>query len=184
MTDPMVADWLRRLKWALSAMSEADRDDIVAEAQAHLDERLAAGQPPAEALAGFGPAEAYARPFLDEMELTAALGSQRSGDLLGAVARRIHRSLVAAGAAVVLLALALVAFTAVSAVVMKLRDPLHAGLWIGPGQPFIGTIDDPTQAREMLGLWLYPLAAASLAAAWLLGRLVLLWAVRRLARTG
>lgn len=182
MTDPTVADWLRRLAWALAAMPPAQRDDIVAEARVHLEEGVAAGRSAAEALAGFGPAEDYARPFLDEMELTAALGSQKSGDLLGAVARRVHRSLVAAVAAVVLLALALVAFMAVSLVIMKLQDPVHAGLWIGPGQQFIGTIDDPTQARELLGLWLYPLAAGCLALAWLVGRLVLLWAVRRLAR--
>lgn len=182
MTDPTVADWLRRLAWALAAMPAPQRDDIVAEARAHLEERAADGRSAIDALAGFGPAEDYARPFLDEMELTAALGSQKSGDLLGAVARRVHRSLVAAGAAVVLLTLALIALAAISLVIMKLQDPVHAGLWVGPGQQFIGTIDDPAQARELLGLWLYPLAAASLALAWLIGRLVLLWAVRRLAR--
>lgn len=177
-----VAAWLRRLSWALAAMPAAEREDIVEEARGHLEERLRTGQSASEALTGFGAADVYARPFLDEMELTAALGSQKSGDLLGAVARRVHRSLLAAAAAAVLLALALVAFTAVSLVIMKLQDPVHAGLWIGPGQRFIGVIDDPGAARERLGVWLYPLAGASLALSWLIGRFVLLWAVRALVR--
>lgn len=177
-----VALWLRRLTWALAAMPAAEREDIVEEARGHLEDRIRDGQSAAEALAGFGPADVYARPFLDEMELTAALGSQKSGDLLGAVARRAHRSLLAAGAALILLVLALVALTAISLVIMKLRDPVHAGLWIGPGQRFIGVIDDPGRAREVLGVWLYPLAGAGLALAWLIGRLVLLWAVRGLTR--
>lgn len=178
-----VDHWLRRLTWALGAMPASEREDIVEEARGHLEERIRGGQAAAEALAGFGEPDVYARPFLDEMELSAALGSQRSGDLLGAVARRVHRSLLAAGAGLILVVLALVAFAIASLVIMKLHDPVRAGLWIGPGQRFIGVIDDPSQAREMLGLWLYPLAGASLALIWLIGRLVLLRAVRGLSRS-
>jgi uncharacterized membrane protein len=180
--DRAVAEWLRRLKWALAAMPEADREDIVAEARSHIEEAVSSGRISAEVLAGFGPADAYARRFLDEMELAGALGAQRSGDLLRAVSRRVHRSLVAASAGLVLLVLFAVSSMALVLVIMKIGDPEHAGLWIGPNVQFLGTIDEGTQATEVLGLWAFPLAAAIWALSWLIARITLLAAVRRLAR--
>src|SRR5215475_3417190 len=61
-TDPSdVQEWLRRLKWSLASMPSPERDDILAEARAHIDEALASGKTPAQALSGFGPPEEYAR---------------------------------------------------------------------------------------------------------------------------
>lgn len=170
--------WLRRLNWALAKVPAADREDIVAEARAHIEDRIAAGRPAGEVLADFGPAETYARDFIDEMETVGALGAQRSGDLLGVVLRRVHRSAVAALALFVILVLALLSLSALGMVVMKITDPVHAGLWMGPHEQFIGVIDDPTQARELLGFWLYPLAALVMLIAWTLGRLTLIGTVR------
>lgn len=180
--DRVAADWLRRLNWALAALPEADRNDIVAEAAAHLDEAAAAGRATRDTLAGFGAPEAYARPFLDEAELVRALGSQTATDLAGAVVRRVHRSVVAALAGVAVLAIAMVMFVAVTVVVMEVQDPVHTGLWLGDRERFIGQIDDPSAARDLLGGWLIPLAAGVIGAGWVLGRLLLLAAVRRLAR--
>jgi hypothetical protein len=180
--DRDVAAWLRRLNWALGALPARDREEILAETAAHLDEATAAGRPAPDVLAGFGSAEAYARRFIDDADVTQALGGQRSGDLIGVVARRAHRSLVAALAGVALLMLGMAGLMAVTVAVMEIQDPVHAGLWWGPTVRFVGTIDDPAMARDLLGPWLIPAAVAVLGAAWVLGRLILLAAVRTLAR--
>jgi hypothetical protein len=173
-----VEDWLRRFRWALSAMPAAERDDVVAETRAHLNERIDAGQGAEAALAALGPADAYARSFIDEMELTGALASQRSGDLLRVVLRRAHRSLVAAIAFLLLLVIGGLALGFAGTAIGKAVDPGHFGLWVGGANFFIGQTNHPERMRELLGGWLYPVAAAALGLCWLAGRLVLLWAAR------
>lgn len=180
--DRAVTDWLRRLHWALAAMPSPEREEIVAEARAHLEDAAAEGRATADVLAGFGPPDAYARRFLDEAEVTRALGGQRSGDLIAVVARRAHRSLVAAMAGVALLALGAVGLMATTLLFMEIQDPVHTGLWWGPKVHFVGQIDDPAAARDLIGVWLTPAAIAMLAGAWILARLALLAAVRTLAR--
>lgn len=173
-----VENWLRRFRWALGAMPQAERDDVVAETRAHLCERIDTGQSADAALAALGPADVYARRFIDEMELSGALASQRSGDLLRAVLRRAHRSLVAAMAFLLLLIIGGLAVGLVGTAVGKALDPAHFGLWTGHGNFFIGQTDHPERMHELLGGWLYPVAVAALGLCWLLGRLVLLWAAR------
>lgn len=180
--DQAAAAWLRRLRWSLDSLPAADRDEIVAEAAAHFADAGAAGRDVAAVIAGFGTPEAYARRYLDEAELARALGSQSAGDLAGVVARRLHRSLIAAVAGLAVLALTLAAFVAVTLVVMEIQDPARTGLWIGPTVRFIGQIDDPAIAHDLLGGWMLPAAAGVIGAAFVLGRLALLAAVRALAR--
>lgn len=190
MTDPSpplpsrspLHDWLRRLRWSLAALPERDRDDIVAETRAHLEERVAGGDPPERVLAAFGPPEAYARQFVDQMELAGALGDPRSRTLLAVVARRVHRSLLAVVALVVVTILGAAAFLLVSVAVMKLIDPTHAGLWRSGSGMFLGLVDDPSRGEELLGWSIFPLAALGLLLIWGVGRLVLLAALRTLAR--
>lgn len=179
---PEIEEWLRRLKWSLASMPSAERDDIVEETRTHLREVLAAGGTPSAALAGFGRAEDYARRFIDEMRIVRALGSDDTIALLHVIARQMSRSLVAALAAIGIAALSVLALIAVLLPVLKLSDPVHAGLWRGVHQFFVGKIDNPADATELLGIWLYPLCVGVLALCWLVGRLILLWAVRRLAR--
>jgi hypothetical protein len=100
---------------------------------------------------------------------------------LAAVLRRAHRSAVALSAFVVLVGLGAVTALIVSVAVMKVFDPVHAGLWMSETQQFIGVIDDPSAAREILGNWVFVIAAGVCAVAWVVGRLTLLWAVRTLA---
>ena len=178
--DRAVAAWLRRLSWALGSLPARDREDIVAETVAHLEEAAESGRPLQDCLAGFGEADAYARRFLDE--LARALGGQKTSDLVGAVVARAHRSLVAALAGGVLLLLGMAVLTALTLAVMEIQDPAHTGLWLGPHVRFIGQIDDPAGAVDLLGGWLLPAAAAVIGLAWVVGRLVLLAAVRSLAR--
>ena len=180
--DRAVSDWLRRLSWALAAMPSPDREDIVAEARAHIDEAEAAGRATAEVLAGFGSPDAYARRFMEEMELSAALGSGRVTPLFVALARRVHHSLIAFGAFVIVLCVVAFAAGAALAAVWKLVDPQHVGLWLGSNFFFIGQIDDPSTGRELLGLWLYPFAAVTLVLAWIICRFVLVRTLRMLSR--
>lgn len=171
-------DFLRRLGWGLQGLP--DRTDIIAETRAHVQDCLARGDSIEAVLAGFGTPEEYARRFVDGMELSRALSSEKSGELAGAVLRRVHRSVVAGFAFLVLMFLGACAFAAAYLALLKIIDPIHAGLWWSQSQQFIGVIDDPSEARELLGLWVFPIAAAVCAAAWIAGRFLLLWAVRNL----
>ena len=174
--------YLRRLKWSLAEVPETERAEIIAETRAHIRERLDKGFALKEILTDFGLAEDYARGFLDERQLVGALGTQRSTDLAGAVARRAHRSLVAFAALTALILLSMSALVMAALTIMKLIDPTHVGLWISEKQKFLGIIDNPSLAREVLGNWVYPLAAAVIAFGWLAGRGVLSIAVRTLAQ--
>ena len=182
--DRKLESWLRRMKWALASLPGAERDDIVAETKAHLCDRVAQGTPMNDALAEFESPELYAGRFVEERELLSAIGSQQPAKMLSAVIRRAHRSLTAAIAFVIVSVLGTCAFVAVLTAIVKIQDPVHAGLWTGPGQLFLGIIDHPGASRELLGNWIFALAALSVAVAWLASRSVLAWTVKRLARTG
>jgi len=180
---PDLKVYLRRLRWALAALPERDRDDVVEETRLHVLERVESGRSLEQALAALGPAPTYARGFLDEMELSEVLASQGSGAMLRAVARRAQRSLVAAAALAAVLALGASAVLTLSVAVFEIGDPVHTGLWVSDDQTFIGVIDDPSSARDLLGGWIFVLAAVNALLAWWLGRLVLLRAIRAIART-
>ncbi len=182
-SDPAeIEEWLRRLKWSLGSMSSPESDNILEEARSHLRERLATGCTPSAALAGFGRAEDYARRFLDEMQIVGALGSQDTGALLGVVTSQVHRNFVATLALTGIAALGVLALVALLMLIFKLSDPVHEGVWRGPHIFLIGKIRNPVEATELLGIWLYPLCVGVLALSWSGGRMLLLWAVRRIAR--
>jgi hypothetical protein len=180
--DRDVSRWLDRLTWALAGIPAAERDDIVAETRGHLAESIADGHSPRDALAHFGEAETYARTFLDDRELSGALGSQRSGAMLSVLARRVHKSLVAAFGFLLVVLLGAVAIGAGLTGIVKIFDPAHAGLWVGPGIFVLGITDDPARAHELLGYWIFPVTALMVAVSWILGRMVLLWSLRTLAK--
>lgn len=175
--DARIEDWLRRMKWALARMPSPEREDILAETRAHLRERLDGGQNAEAALAALGPADVYARRFIDEMELSNALGSQRSSDLFRVVLRRLHRSLVAVVAFIALLFLGALGVGAPATAIGKLFDPAHFGLWVGPYNFSLGYNSNP-DIHEVLGNGIYPVAVVITGLAWVLGRMVLLWAAR------
>lgn len=180
--DPQpLAAYLRELRWALGALPERDRDEIVAEARSHLLDRVDSGTELPAALAALGAPRDYASPFLDQYRQSAALSHGRLRDLLPLLAERLLSSARAAAALVAIVAVWLPALLLASTAGVKLVHPEIAGLWVGPDQRFLGTIDDPSQARELLGVWIFPLAAAALVAAWLLTRKLSSSAVRRLA---
>lgn len=179
-----IKEWLRQLESSLASMSPPERHNILEEARSHLHEKLAAGRTPAAALAGFGSPDDYAQRFVDEMQIEGALRSKNTGALLHVVTREINRDLVATLAGIGIAVLGVLSFVAVTMLILKLSDPVHAGVWIGAHGFFdIGKIGNPAHATELLGNWLYPLCVGVLALSWLSGRKLLLWAVRRIARS-
>ncbi|MGH8217481.1 MAG: HAAS signaling domain-containing protein [Steroidobacteraceae bacterium] len=185
-TDPTeIQEWLRQLESSLASMSSPERKNILEEARSHLRERLAAGCTPSAALAGFGSPDDYAQRFVDEMQIESALGSKDTGALLHVVKRETNRDLVATLAGIGIAVLGVLSFAAVVTLIAKLSDPVHAGVWLlRPSGWIVGTVRKipPADATELLGNWLYPLCGGVLALSWLSGRMLLLWAVRRIAR--
>lgn len=177
-----IEPWLQRLRWALADMPAEDRDEILGTTEAHLRDALAAGQSAEQALSGFGEAEEFARRHFEQAELSGALGSSRSGPMLRVLVRRMHRSVVALLAVAVVLACLIVSLASLVLVVHEILDPVHTGLWRGGGNFFIGVIDDPASASDLLGNGLFPAAAAATALALLVGRIVLTLAMKSLAR--
>jgi uncharacterized membrane protein len=174
--------WLRRLEWALSALPVKDRDDIVRETRSHIEERLAQGMSEQQVLASLGDGDDYAQSFLDEFELSRALGSRRLPEMTRVAAAWAHRSIAAAAAFTWVLLIALYAAGVVLTAVMDFVDPVHWGFWVSKHMVLIGHVDDPAVARELLGAGIYPFAVGSLIVCWISGRSALLGSLRIVAR--
>lgn len=178
---PKLAEYARKLRWALAALPEADRDGIVAEMRSHVLDRVDAGASVDDALAALGPPDEYAREFRESYTVASALSSRRTTHLLRALTQGAARSFGAIAAFVVIVitwaAAVLVAYTAL----LKVSDPAHVGLWRGENFFFIGIIDDPSTGAELLGPWITPLALVCVIAAWLITRFLAVWALKRLA---
>lgn len=181
--DRLLDEWLRGLKWSLTAIPSPEREDIVEETRGHIAERIDAGASLEDVLEAFGPPELYARRFVDEMEVSSALGSRQAAPLLAVVMQRAHRSLVAVLAVFGLIILAALALSAVGVISMELSDPVRTGFWWnGRGTAFLGQIDDPTSARELLGPGVYGVAIGLLTLVWIVGRWILIATVKTFAR--
>jgi uncharacterized membrane protein len=164
----------------LASLPADERDDIVAEARSHLQEKLDRGARIEEAIDGLGAPEDFARAFITERALLSALGSRDSLGLLAALAQRSirnARTMSATAGCVVVWGLALVVCAVAAA---KIFDPSHVGMWIGGRQFFLGAIDDPSRGHEVLGLWIFPIAFLVLFLARLTSRGLSVWALRPL----
>ncbi|HSE11210.1 MAG TPA: DUF1700 domain-containing protein [Rudaea sp.] len=180
--DPSITDYLRRLGWALAPLPAADAQDIVEETRSHIAESIGRGEDAARVLGDLGPPEVYARSFVGEMQLAKAVTAQQLPNMFGVVAARLHRSIAAALAFAIVALLAAIALAMIGMVISKLIDPAHTGLWWSDSQFFLGTINDPEKARDLLGLWLYPAAVFGVLLCWLLARLVLVRALTAIVR--
>jgi uncharacterized membrane protein len=179
--DPSFSTYIRHLRWSLASLPADERDDIVAEARSHLQEKLERGARIEEAIDGLGAPEDFARAFITERALLSALGSRDSIGLLAALgARSIRnaRTISATAGCVIVWMFALVVCAVAAA---KVFDPTHIGMWIGGGQFFLGAIDDPSIGHEVLGLWIFPIAFLVLFLSWLASRGLSVWALRPLA---
>lgn len=177
---PGLLDYGRKLRWALSALPDADRDGIVAEMRSHVLDRVDAGASVQQALDALGDPTEYAHRFCDAYSVAFALSSRRTPHLIGALVGGVARNLAAACAGLVILvtwsAAALVTYVAI----LKIGDPAHVGLWRSEHFFFIGIIDDPATGQELLGPWIMPLALIAVVGAWIVTRTLAMWALKRL----
>jgi len=187
MTDhDIIEAWLRSLTQALSAMPAQMRADIVEEARTHLEERLAAGLKAESALHGFGSPEAYARPFLDDFEVNAALQSKSSLNMVKALLKQTGRSLIALLGLFAALVTGLIGLGSAAMIAQKIITPDQVGLWFWKiaDKHFycLGICKGHPHTPDMIGTWAYLLFIFITALMWFICRLSLRLALRSLVR--
>jgi uncharacterized membrane protein len=178
--DDKLAVYARKLRWALASLPAAERDDIVNEMRSHVLDRIDQGVSMDEALAALGPADDYARAFRDSYAVASALSSRKLTELLSAILVNVLRSAAVAVAAVAIFLAWAAAALALNVTIWKMSDPAHVGLWRGKDFFFIGIIDDPTSGQELLGSWLPVLTLGLVVLAWVVTRVLAVWALKRL----
>ncbi len=177
---PLLADYARRLRWALASLPEADRNGIVDEMRSHVLDRTDAGMSIEASLGALGGPEDYARAFCESYAVAAALSSRRTPHLVSALVQGAARNLAAAGAGFVILLAWSLAALVVFVAILKIDDPAHVGLWLGDRFFFLGIIDDPSAGRELLGPWIAPFALVCVVLSWIATRSLAAWALKRL----
>jgi len=178
--DPKLSEFARKLRWALSALPEADRDSIVTEMRSHVLDRVDAGASLEEALAALGAPEDYARAFRESYAVATALSSRRLPQLMSALLHNAARSIAVAASGVVIFIAWAAAAIVVYLTILKISDPAHVGLWRGEHFFFIGIIDDPSTGQELLGPWLPAIALLFILIAWGVTHVLAVWALKRL----
>jgi len=182
----IIETWLRALSQALSSMPAEMRADIVDEARAHLEERLAAGLNADSALHGFGSPEAYARPFMDDFEVHAALQSKNSLSMIKALLKQTGRSLIALLGLLVALVTGLIGLASAAMIAQKIITPDQVGLWIwrGAGQRFmcLGICEGHPHTPDLMGVWGYAVFVLIATLMWFVCRLSLRLALKSLVR--
>jgi uncharacterized membrane protein len=179
--DPTLGAYIRRLRWSLASLPADERDDLVAEARSHLQDKLERGARIEEAIDGLGAPEDFARAFISERALVSALGTRDSMDLLAALGQRATRNARALFATMSCVLVWVLAIMICAVATAKIFDPIHVGLWTGEGQFFLGAIDDAARGHEALGLWIFPIAFLALFLARFVSRALSVWALRPLA---
>lgn len=175
--------FLRALGQGLASLPPGERDEIVAEVEAHLRERHAAGAEAPEA--DFGPPEDYAGQFLDERALAGAVADGTTlalGRALFARARSLAEAVLVVGPLFFLqgVSVLLLVLAALKPVLFQ-----RVGYFTnGRGGAWVGFSDGSSGDVDVLGWWTVP-AFALPALAVLVGsrRVLAALARRRLART-
>jgi uncharacterized membrane protein len=178
--DRKLSEYARRLRWALAALPDADRNDIVEEMRSHVLDRIETGVSMKDALEALGEPTVYASRFCEAYSVASALSKRRTPNLVVALAGFVTRNIAAAVAAFFVVLAWAVATLLTFVAILKIKDPAHVGLWRGADFLFIGIINDPSTGQELLGLWITPLAAISIVLAWLVTRGLATWALQRL----
>lgn len=182
--DPTFSSYIRHLRWSLASLPADERDDIVAEARSHLQEKLERGARIEEAIDGLGAPEDFARAFITERALLSALGSRDSMGLLAALGARSIRNARTVSATAGCVFVWMLSLVMCAVAVAKVFDPTHVGMWIGGGEFFLGATDAPSKGHEVLGLWIFPIAFLAVFLARLVSRGLSIWALRPLASGG
>jgi len=161
--DKKIADYVRALTRALSALPERDRADIVGEIRSHLDYRAAEGKL-ADAIKALGSPERCARGFIEEMRIQSAFADGGPAKTFGALLALASARITAAVGLFFSGILYLMAIAFVFVGFSEMVAPESVGLWSDPvsGSFFFGTMDlpAPPTAKELLGRWMIPVAGA------------------------
>ena len=182
--DARIDAYVRKVRLGLSGLDETTRRDIALELEQHIADRIEAGAALDHVLDALGDPRDYAAELYQAHAVDAALNTGRSTDLAAALARAAPSNAVAFAAGMAVLLTWIGAGLLAAVAIMKLVDPVHVGLWTNAdGVLFIGGIDDPGRAQEILGVFIFPIAFAALAVAWLVTRVLGAWALKRLRRT-
>ncbi len=176
---PEVEQFLRRLRAGLSTLPPEERDEVMSDVRAHMEEMQARGR--AITLAEFGSPEEYAARFVAENALGGALARGTSFALGRALLVGARDSFLGLFVLVPLLLTQLVAAALVVVGLLKPFMPSRVGLFLN-AQDQVRIIGlhggDDSGLHEVLGYWAIP--------AFIVPGLVVLWggnaALRALAR--
>lgn len=198
----LINEWLNNLQRALDSLPTYDVQEILAEAEEHIYERVDKGVPPLEVLEGFGTAEAYAQGFVDEYLLNGVRISKKTVPMFRAVIRFASRSL-AAGLGLLCATIAgYFGIWSLGCMVVKIFYPDRVGLWLdlplsaqhryehserdfiplsfGHDHIVFGFQNTPPPFSEYLGIWSYPCLMAIALLSYFALRASLLAAVKRI----
>jgi len=159
--EKQVAEYIRKLRWALSKLPGQDRDEIVNEAESHFHERLSDESVAFETVANdLGHPEDYARSFLGNYEISVALGSGSPWHMMMVAFKSAGKGLVAFLGSIWFFILYGSAFVFAAMAVFKPIFPRHVGLWHKEGdQLSLGISTENAGLEELLGYWIIPLSA-------------------------
>lgn len=125
-----INQWLTALDTALAILPDPERAEILTETRSHLQDRLAQGLSPEQALMGFGEARAYARRFIDQFALSRALTSRKISIMARTLFGFAGRSVRAAAGLVFALCCAVLGISSLICMIEKVVRPDLVGLWL------------------------------------------------------
>lgn len=166
-------DYLAKLDAALQPLPALGRTEVVREIASHLAERAEQGRLE-EALAALGAPHDFARPYVEDHDLTNALNRSTPLALLLTIAGRGARSLMALTTGFVALVMYLFAIAFAAIAVLKPITPANVGLWrTDHGFDFGAVYGAAHSQPEMIGYWVIPVGALGALLAYLAATAVL-----------
>jgi uncharacterized membrane protein len=166
-SDPRATAWLAGLDAALQPLPAVQRQDLLREMAGHLAERAEQGRID-DALSALGSPNDFARPFVEDHDLTIALNRTNPAALLLGVLARAGRSLFAFAAGFVAVVLYLVALALAAIAMLKPITPNNVGLWRTAGGYDFGAIYGTIHSQpELFGYWIMPVGAIGAVIAYL-----------------
>ncbi|MEL7128084.1 MAG: DUF1700 domain-containing protein [Pseudomonadota bacterium] len=162
MTDPeRIESYTNDLAKALAPVATTDRDEIIREIRAHLEQRADEGRL-TEALEGLGSPQACARAFRQELALQDAFDDGSPVRTFRALLANAARNVIASVGLFVTGLFMLIAIGLAFTAFVEIVSPQTTGLWVNAEHSLIlfGTLDEGRGDgfTEILGFWYVPLA--------------------------
>lgn len=157
-------DYLRRFRFALSPLPPEEREEIIRELRSHFLERMNGAPDPVDAFHAtaemMGTPEDYARSFLDDYRISAAMADGSGFAMLHQALRMVGRGTRALVGAAFFLSLFAISLAFFLTAVLKPVFPENIGAWFAPEQGVfgVGFVDAESAARapDLLGYWIIP----------------------------